>query len=161
MAAKISLTQGQVATVDNEDADLAESKWYAQLAPNVLGYYAGRRGDGRTLHMSRVVLERKLGRPLSPGEHADHVNHDTLDNRRGNLRAASRSQNLMNQGKTRRNTSGYKGVFACGQRWRAGIRVSRRLMYLGSYSTRELAAWAYNLAAIEYHGSFARLNDVP
>lgn len=88
----------------------------------------------------------------------DHINGIKSDNRAGNLRVATRRQNLWNKGKDRTNTSGYKGVsyHKYRDKWRASIRRYDRLVHLGYFDTPELAHMAYCKAAAELHGEFAR-----
>jgi hypothetical protein len=97
---------------------------------------------------------------LSTELEVDHINGDKLDNRRANLRVATKTQQRQNQRVTRRNTSGFKGVSRISStgRWRARIKVSGRQMPCGVYATAESAALAYDAAAREYFGEFARLN---
>ena len=91
----------------------------------------------------------------------DHINGDGLDNRRSNLRSATKQQNTFNQ-KARGGTSKYKGV--CREEksnsWRAYITHNGRRISLGRHQTEEDAATAYNLAARKLFGDFARANDV-
>jgi hypothetical protein len=99
-----------------------------------------------------------LGAP--PGQQVDHINGDTLDNRRVNLRLATHGQNQHNRGKYRNNKSGYKGVSwdkAAGK-WRAQIKFNNKKYNLGRYHDPIEAALAYDAAAIRLHGAFARLN---
>jgi hypothetical protein len=85
----------------------------------------------------------------------DHRNRDTLDNRRANLRFASRAQNMQN----RQHWVGFRGVDQTGPNsWRAAIRADGRRISLGSFATAEAAARAYDEAAVKYHGEFAQLN---
>ena len=96
------------------------------------------------------------------GFDTDHRDGDKLNNRRYNLRIATRSQNSMNQ-KIRKNTSSeYKGVYykkrdKC---WEAQIGINNCPKYLGNYSSEIEAAKIYNKAALKYHGEFARLNNL-
>lgn len=93
----------------------------------------------------------------------DHINGDTLDNRRCNLRSVTRQQNLMNQKKqTRKTTSKYKGVSfnKTNNKWSARITLNRKLMCLGSFKTEEIAAEAYNAAAKRLFGEYAKLNII-
>lgn len=159
---EIELTQGQIALIDDQDYDyLNQWKWYAQWALSNNSYYAQRSIRielKRTLQfMHRVILERKIGRELYKGEQVDHINHDTLDNRRENLRLATRSQNLMNRIKQQNNTSGYKGVswHKHSQKWRATIKIGSRHTHLGLFDTPKDAYDAYCKAADELHGEFA------
>lgn len=165
---EIELTQAQVALVDDEDADLTALKWFAHFHPGYAGGGAFRvarhtlRGLGRrrTILMHRVILSRMLGRELARGEQADHINCDPLDNRRGNLRLATHAENSRNRRLRADNASGYKGAYwhKQRQRWQAQVRVDRKLKHLGYFDTAEEAARAYDAAARELHGEFARLN---
>jgi hypothetical protein len=90
----------------------------------------------------------------------DHINGDRADNRRSNLRLADRTQNNANARRRSDNTSGHKGVSRHGQcnRWQARIRVRGRTIYLGLHKTQEAAAAAYDAAAREHFGEYARLS---
>jgi len=159
----IQLTKGQVATIDAIDADLADFKWFAIKTRS--GYYAARgipTATGRTtIRLSRVILERILGRPLAKGEMADHEKGDTLNNRRENLRLATNTENCRNQKRRNTNTSGYKGVWHDKRRnkWLAQIKVNGKNIFLGYHDDPLDAAKAYNDAATKHFGEFARLND--
>lgn len=95
----------------------------------------------------------------------DHINRNTLDNRRSNLRICTYSQNSMNRkpvGKSKylgvsfakkRKSNGKEYFYIC-----ANIRVSGKLKYLGSFKTEEDAALAYDEAAKLYNKEFAYLN---
>jgi hypothetical protein len=93
----------------------------------------------------------------------DHINGDGLDNRRQNLRSCTHAQNFWNAQKQRQTcTSPYKGVTrrrnARLAPWQAAIRIDGKSHYLGSFPSEWEAAMAYNQAATEYFGAFARLN---
>lgn len=152
----IPLTQGLATIVDDEDYDwLARWKWCAHKDGHT--YYAqrGKWVDGRVviLSMHRLILD------LGPDDMCDHKNRDGLDNRKENLRLCTKSQNGANRISTSRH--GYKGVhLRQGKYWSAQIKVNRETVLLGSYKTCEEAALAYNKAAQQYFGEFARLNEV-
>lgn len=90
----------------------------------------------------------------------DHENGVRDDNRLCNLRPASSSQNASNSKDRSHNTSGYRGVWRQNGKWLARIGSERKKIYLGSFDTAESAAAAYNAAATNLHGEFARLNDI-
>lgn len=94
-----------------------------------------------------------------PEYEIDHVNQDKADNRWENLRPATRQENARNQGITARNTSGFKGVsfHKRTQKWRADIFIDGRQKSLGSFDTPEAASNAYQEAAVENFGQFARV----
>ena len=89
----------------------------------------------------------------------DHRYHQTLDNRRSQLRVCTNQQNCFNTRKHRNNTSGSKGVsvHTKTRRWTAHIRVDGKKKYLGMFNSKEEACFAYAEAARLHHGEFACL----
>lgn len=161
----IELTKGQQTIVSDEDFEwLSRLNWCVHT--RVSGQFSAKRGTThngkvKTIHMHREIMTRMLGRDLLPTEEVDHIDMNPLNNTRENLRLASRKQQERNRGKYTNNTSGFKGVFrstAKSEKWFAQIRVDGRGVYLGSFDTPEEAAKAYDTAARELHGEFARLN---
>lgn len=91
-----------------------------------------------------------------PADEIDHRSRATNDNSAANLRAATSSQNKMNQGKPVTNRSGFKGVCYDKERhlWRATIRAQGKWRQLGRFPTRELALQAYTKAALALQAEF-------
>jgi hypothetical protein len=93
------------------------------------------------------------------GKQIDHINpHHTLDNRRSNLRVATKAENCQNRRTRSDNKTGFKGVSfdPVLRKFKAQIMVSGRRIYLGWFETPERAHKAYVIAASEHHGAFAR-----
>lgn len=136
--------------IDEEDAHLAKLRWHATSG------YAHRwewhRGRQVGVFLHRVILK-------VPDEfECDHINRNRLDNRRANLRWATRSQNSRNV--KRKEPKKYKGVqfLESANRWRALITFEGVAYRLGAFATPEAAAFAYDFAAIALHGEFAATN---
>jgi len=153
----IPLTQGKVALIDDRDAHLAAHKWYAKR--DCRAWYAAR-GARRGGKLREFRLHREVLGITDPDVEVDHVNGNGLDNRRANLRIATAQQNQANRSAQANNASGLKGVswHKRDRKWRAHIRIAGKQHSLGYYATREEAAGAYDVAAVEAHGEFARRN---
>lgn len=121
------------------------------------------RGDGSghgTISLHHAVLD------IPNHVHIDHKNGNSLDCRKDNLRVADNSLNHANIGKMKRRraaTSKYKGVHwrKDRNRWSAEIKVKFQHIKLGCYATELEAARAYDAAALQHFGEFARLNFSP
>jgi hypothetical protein len=103
-----------------------------------------------------------LGLAYGDLREADHENHNTLDNRRSNLRLADVFEQAYNRRLRGDNTSGFKGVCyrkdkKSTNKWRARINVRGKRVLLGYFATAEEAHGAYSKAALEYHKEFACL----
>lgn len=154
----IRLTQGMATIVDPEDYDrVSEYKWHARYDPKIRGFRAlhSHRFEGArrqtTLYLARVITS------APSGLHVDHINHDTLDNRKCNLRVCTPAEN----GRSRKShIKEYKGVHWHSRDciWAANIRVNKELIHLGSFKDKKDAAMAYDEAARHYFGEFACLN---
>jgi hypothetical protein len=153
--AYITLTKECAAIIDVCDLHLVKNfNWHVNKAGGVL--YAARNSYKNKTHkkilMHRVILDMKFG------EMIDHINGNGLDNRRCNLRAATKSENAQNQGLSSKNTSGYKGVtfHKKDKKWYARICLNKKSKYLGSFETAQSANLAYQLASKELHANFRR-----
>jgi hypothetical protein len=159
---EIPLTHGLFALVDDSDyVILSKYKWHATTIhrDGKVSYRAAR--TGRPISPIPVLMHRQImGFP--EGKQVDHINGNPLDNRRANLRICENAQNNRNKGLTKASTSGYKGVSFSKQigKWRAYIVTNYRQTSLGLFDNPLDAAKAYNVAALKYHGEFARLNEL-
>jgi hypothetical protein len=152
---RIPLTQGQFALVDDEDFErLIKHKWYAKWNNNTKSFYAARhlsrREDGRT---DTIRMHREITGAVKT-QIVDHVNHNTLDNRRSNIRICSMAESSSHRRVQSNNKSGFKGVtrIASSQKWRAYIRTHLVQVHLGNFQNPEDAAAAYDAASLRYHG---------
>lgn len=151
------------------DLDTGIFRWRLRRGPATAGAVAGAlmrrpsgaahrviRIDGRLYYAHRLAWMHTYG--VWPTEDIDHINSDGTDNRLGNLRLASRSENSTNKGVQRNNRSGRKGVswHARAGRWQACIGVNGRTICLGLFNSVEEAHAAYMRAATEHFGEFAR-----
>lgn len=159
MTAKIPISRGRVALVDDDDYEwLSEHRWYAFSG---FGHeYAGRfDGPNHHRHTNRpLLLMHRVIAGAGPEMLVDHINHDGLDNRRSNLRICTKSQNCIHRAGKSRSKSGYWGVRFRRRAWDGYIRVNGKFLCLGQFQTAEDAARAVDAAAREYHGEFAKQN---
>lgn len=153
---QIPLTKGYSAIVDDEDYDfLMQWKWHVVVGPKHV--YAMRNSapvDGRRHH---ILMHRVLN-DTPEGFDTDHANGNSLDNRRSNLRTATRTQNMWNRAPNRRCASRHKGVSWHRQhrKWVAAIQVNGRRRHIGLFDDEDAAAAAYAARARKEFGDFNR-----
>lgn len=163
----IELTRGMVALIDDRDfEELSKYSWHAHFN-KTNGTYVAR----RIIHLGKkskgVRMHRQIMGVTNPKIQVDHINLDTLDNRRSNLRLATNGNNECNKRKQPECSSIYKGVCwrKSSSKWRARINIPNssgvghgKRVELGSFSDQVEAAIAYDEAAKIHYGEFAKLN---
>lgn len=112
------------AIIDSEDVNkIRYTKWKLSSS----GYAANTpKFSGSNKHMHREIL--------GTDQFVDHINHNTLDNRKSNLRIVTKAQNMMN--------SNFKGVSPNGCKWYAHIKINQKMLNLGNYLDEEEALYA-------------------
>ncbi len=119
---KVPLTKGLYSLVDLEDFErVSQFSWCAKSKPGNLIHYAHRglkleSGKWTTQMLHRFILNAR------PDQLVDHINHDTLDNRKANLRIVTCRENSLNRkGLNSNSTTGVNNVSICGTKFRARI----------------------------------------
>lgn len=154
---KIALTGSVYTLIDDADLLLVSGfPWRGvRTKPGAKTLYVHAWNNRQSLYMHRLILGCALG------DITDHADGDGLNNQRWNLRVANANQSQDNRGKQRNGrTSQYKGVYwdKSRNRWSATIHHEKRTTALGRYAQETDAARAYDDAATDLFGSFARLN---
>jgi hypothetical protein len=153
--ATVPLTRGLAAVIDAADAEIVSRyAWCAIEASPGKFYAATNSPEGSTVYLHRFLTK-------APAEvEVDHIDRDGLNNRRCNLRNATRSENLANTPRRSNNRSGYKGVcwVARDGKWVAQIMEGGKHRRIGLFVSAEDAARAYDAAAREQWGEYAHLN---
>jgi len=153
----IELTRGYITIVDDEDyKELIKFKWHTCKRTDNLAYAVTTtypNGNKKELRMHRVILG------ATKGQIVDHIDGDSLNNQRSNLRICSQMENMQNLHRVK-GLSKYKGVgfHKAYGKWRARIQVNKKPIYLGYFKDEIDAAKAYDEAAKKHFGAFARLN---
>ena len=148
MTKRIKLTQNQFAIVDDKNYEwLSQWKWYAWWSKDTQSFYAVRHsksvnGKRYLIYMHREILGLKRG----DKKQADHIDHNTFDNRESNLRIVTRQQNHFN----RKNSKGYYWNKTA-RKYMAQICVDGKNIYLGYFLTPKEAHNAYLEAKRKYH----------
>ena len=157
---KIPLTQGKFAIVDDGDYDeLNQHNWHATKGQNKNKFYAARWNKGKrpyNVTMHRLIMD------CPDNMQVDHINGDSLDNRKCNLRICTQQQNSMNRkyknpkcstdvvGVSRK--KGRRGYKAC-------IYVNNKNIWLGTFDDIKDAQKAYIEANKKHFGEYSPFSD--
>lgn len=147
---EIKMNRG-IVLVDAADYEsLIQYTWFERSG------YASAVIEGKMMLMHRYLLKPESGLMV------DHINRNTLDNRRCNLRTATALQNLANRGPVKNSSSKYRGVTLAkkGRVWQAAIKINGKSKRIGGYRTEEEAAAAWNIEALNVFGEYAYQNPV-
>lgn len=115
--------------------------------------------DGKDYRAHRLAVFYMTGE--WPPHDVDHIDRVRTNNKWENLRLATRTQNNGNSARRKNNTSGFTGVVwhAQSKKWHAQIKRNYKNISLGMYETKEAASAAYQAAAVEFYGEFARQHE--
>ena len=151
MTIEMPLTKGKIALIDDEDyALILLFHWFYDSHQ----YARTKKLSGGSMSMHRLLIKPQTGYEI------DHIDGNRINNQRKNLRIVTHKQNQANQGKHIRKTSQYKGV--CWRKdvnkWIAYIETNNKPTHLGYHLSEVEAARAYDRAALDMFGEYARLN---
>jgi hypothetical protein len=139
--ALVELTRDRFSVIDASDAAaVGLFNWHAYWNPSIRGYYAARSNKNSTIHLHQFIMGNIDGFTV------DHLNRNTLDNRRANLRHATRSEQQFNRGIHSNNSSGFRNVHRAKDKWQAAKYVDGKRIHLGTFSTPEEAHAAIGLS---------------
>jgi len=150
--------------IDDEDYERIKNiAWWVLDPPKGKRYVCyssfdnSRSPKKRTIYLHRYILG--LGAFRQNPCQVDHINGNTFDCRKSNLRLCTASQNQMNKGKLKNNKSGYKGVSWNKEKnkWSAVIEINDMSILLGRFKDINDAISAYKQGSIKYHGEFGRV----
>lgn len=147
-------SNGYKILISDEDVELTKFSWYAKLDSK------GQRYADRGANFSTRLLHRVITN-CPKGLTVDHVNLNTLDNRKENLRICTAAENNRNKGKKKgKHSSKYVGVSWAKEmkKWYASLKHSGKSYNLGYFSEETEAAKAYDKKAKELYGVFAKPN---
>jgi len=145
--------------IDDDDKDLVLSyKWFVhrtQLKKNGKYYFICNYKKNKQVLLHRIIMNAIYYN----GMVVDHIDGNTLNNKKSNLRLCHQYGNAENQKISKRNTSGYKGVSwsSLYNKWVSKIHCRNKYHFLGYFNDPEQAYKAYCEASIKYHGEFSRL----
>lgn len=151
--------------IDDEDYELIKPyKWSISCVRGqfymVHTYWPGLKS--KTIKMHRLIMG-VLG---TPKIHIDHIDRNSLNNQKLNMRKATIAENSRNVGPNKRSHTGYKGVYLYkypnknAGKYTAALRYDGKTFHGGYFKTAKEAAQKYNEMAIKYHGEFAFINEI-
>lgn len=155
MSRQLKLTNSDLtAIVDDDQYDkLLKYNWsvlYKNKKPKAI----------RSTSHVPIYLHRLIIKNWDSSIKIDHRDRNIFNNQIINLRVCNGAENGQNRKLNTNNKSGYKGVTYDNwhRKWQSGIRVNGKLINLGRFKDKILAAVAYDDAALLHFGEFAKLN---
>lgn len=151
---------GYKVLVDDEDYErISRYKWSVNKKSKNDIYFRTHQyvnGNRVTISLHRYIM----GCKYRDGNRVDHIDHNTFDNRKCNMRLCTEQENNQNRRKPVTNTTGYKGVRVStgDNRWGAVVAINDKNVRVGTYSSPEEAARMYDMLALKLHGEFACTN---
>lgn len=145
-----------ISVEDFDKANDIKGKWCVIWNEITQSFYV--QSATRTNGKKTTISLHRLITGFIKGMHVDHINHDTLDNRRNNLRIISNSENQQNRkGATRSSTTGIRGVYWSkkSKKWKVQIKVNKVQIHIGYFNSIEEAEHA----AIEARSKYMKYSE--
>lgn len=149
---QIKLTKNKVTVVDdNLSSQILKNKYCTIVCGDK--HYAVTNIKGKTVYLHRLIMKAPAGTVV------DHINGDTLDNRKSNLRLCLHKENIRNQRNHPDKWQKYRGVdfMKVKNKYRARITVDKKEIHLGVFDTAIEASKVYSKAAKYYFGNFVKI----
>lgn len=145
--------RGDEFIIDSEDFQKVKDYcWYIHKSGYVVAN--SRDGTNRAIRLNRLIMD------ASDDVLVDHADWNKKDNRKSNLRIATKSQNNINIKRKSNNTSGYPGVrLTKNGKYTASISLNGTRYHLGTFSNFESAVKARHEAEKKYHGKWSGENN--
>ena len=135
--------------IDDDMRELFNSrKWHVKESPG-LAFYPITKINDKNIPLHHLILPKKEGFEI------DHINRNGMDNRRANLRYATKEQNARNKRVRKDSPSGIKGVRTSKGLYYPNIFVNKKRQQLGTYHNPELAGKIYQIHAMLHYEEFA------
>lgn len=147
---------GNAFVVDRDDWPLVRDYcWVEKHGPGNI-YLMAYVSKGKYIRLSRLITN------AGENEVVDHINHDTMDNRKANLRKVTQAHNLLNVGIRSNNTTGITGVWREKRRnkWAAELKIHGKKIYLGQYESFDEAVATRKAAEERYFGPYSYDNSM-
>lgn len=152
--------------IDTEDLEKIKQynvQWHVKAAKNTGTYYARATkylgmSNGKGTYAGYWLHIEITGANFKKGEYVNHINHDTLDNRKSNLEITSNSQNTKHRkGKNKNNKSGYRNVcwITDDEKWVVQLQVNGKNTRLGAFDDVDEAGKFAEKMRKEIYGKFA------
>jgi len=158
---EMTVTQGQKTCVDVSDMALFdENRWNARKGKSNKFYV---RSTMPTVNgkQKNILLHRVIMGITDPKIEVDHIDGDTLNNRRSNLRIATHSENQRNQVAYKTSKTGIKNIawHKREKKYRVQIQTDGKQKTYGSFHTIEEAIKLRDELLPLLHGEFANTKD--
>lgn len=156
ISVEVTVPNGEKFYIDKEDEPLVKNyKWYISTNLKANGY--------KVIMTSKRIILAQLLMGFPKYAEVDHIDLNSLNNRKNNLRIVTHQQNQINQPLQKNNTSGVSGVsfYPPRSKYRARIKIGQHDLHLGYYLKFEEAVQARNVGMECMFGEFGRYNDVP